>query len=121
MGKNVWLAQLVYIDDLHPEALTIGDNCSVGMRTSIFTHFYAGTRRPQSNGKVVIEANVFIGPHCVILPNVRIGQGSIISAGTVVCHDVPPGTLWGHPPAQALAEVAVPLRAPGAEMSDLQG
>jgi acetyltransferase-like isoleucine patch superfamily enzyme len=109
IGKGVWIGLYVYIDDLHPAALSIGDNCSIGLRTSILTHFYWGPRRATSNGKVVIENDVFVGPHCVILPNVRIGEGSVITAGTVVSRNVPPHTYWGTPPAEALAEVSVPL------------
>ena len=60
-------------------------------------------------GEVVIEKNVFVGPHCVILPNVRIGEGSVIKAGTVVTRDVPPHTFWGTPHAEALGRVTVPL------------
>lgn len=111
IGKNVWIAQLVYIDELHPEAVTIGDNCTIGLRTSIFTHFYWGPRRPKSNGKVIVESNVFIGPHCVILPNVQIGEGAVIRAGTVVSRNVPPHALWGCLPAQALGVATVPLTA----------
>ncbi len=110
MGKNVWISQFVYIDELHPEALSIEDNCSIGLRTSIFTHFYWGARKAETNmGNVIIERDVFIGPHCVILPNVRIGQGAVIMAGTVVIKDVPPYTFWGYPSAVALARVTVPL------------
>lgn len=110
IGKNVWISQLVYIDELHPEALTIEDNCTIGLRTSIFTHFYWGYRKLENNkGKVVIEKNVFIGPHCVILPNVRIGEGAVIKAGTVVSKDVPPYTFWGTQSAGALGRVTVPL------------
>ena len=109
MGRNVWIGLYVYLDELHPEALTIGDNCSIGVRTSIFTHFYWGPRQPASNGPVVIESDVFIGPHCVVLPNVRIGQGAVIQAGTVVSCNVPAGTLWGMPAAGPLARVTVPL------------
>ena len=111
IGRNVWIAQLVYIDELHPEDVTIGDNCTIGLRTSIFTHFYWGPRRPKNDGKVIIERNVFIGPHCVILPNVRIGEGAVIRAGTVVSRNVPPHTFWGCPPAQALGVATVPLTA----------
>ena len=50
-----------------------------------------------------------MGPHCVILPNVRIGEGSVIKAGTVVTRDVPPHTFWGVPQAEPLARVTVPL------------
>lgn len=79
------------------------------MRTSIFTHFYWGERKENDHGNVVIEKNSFIGPHCVILPNVRIGEGAVIKAGTVVTRDVPPYTFWGSPPAEPIGKVTIPL------------
>jgi acetyltransferase-like isoleucine patch superfamily enzyme len=109
IGRKVFIAQLVYLDELHPADVTIGDNCTIGLRTSIFTHFYWGPRRPQSNGKVVIEKDVFIGPHCVILPNVKIGEGAVIRAGTVVSRNVPPHAFWGSPPAELLGTATVAL------------
>jgi len=109
IGRNVWIAQFVYIDELHPENLTIGENSTIGLRTSIFTHFYWGPQKENNHGQVVIEKNVFVGPHCVILPNVRIGEGSVIKAGTVVTRDVPPHTFWGVPQAETLGRVTVPL------------
>ena len=39
IGKKVWISQFVYIDELHPTDITIGDNCTIGMRTSIISHF----------------------------------------------------------------------------------
>lgn len=111
IGKDVWIGQFVYIDELHPADVTIGDNSTIGLRTSIFTHFYWGPRRPQSGGRVTIENNVFVGPHCVILPNVRIGEGAVIRAGTVVSRNVPPHAFWGSPPADVLGMATVPLTA----------
>lgn len=110
IGKNVWISQYVYVDELHPEAVTIHDNCTIGLRTAIFTHFYWGSRRANDNaGPVTIEKDVFIGPYCVILPKVRIGQGSVIKAGTVVTKNVPPYTFWGLPSAEPLGRITVPL------------
>ena len=109
VGRNVWIGLYVYIDDIHPEALSIGDNCTIGIRTSIITHFYWGPRQQVSNGKVVIENDVFIGPHCVILPNVTIGEGAVIQAGSVVTRSVPAHTFWGAPPAGPLGVATVPL------------
>jgi len=110
IGKNVWISQYVYIDELHPEAVTIGDNSTVGLRTSIFTHFYWGPRKSgHQYSEVVIEKNVFIGPHCLILPGVTIGEGSVIKGGSVLTRNVPPYTFWGAPPTGPLAKTTVPL------------
>jgi acetyltransferase-like isoleucine patch superfamily enzyme len=110
VGEGVWIGQKVYIDDLHPDAVTIEEHSTIGMRTSIFTHFYWGPRRAKEHaGPVVIEANAYIGPHCVVLPNVRIGRGAVIKAGTVVSRNVPDGTLLGTSAAEPQARVTVPL------------
>ena len=111
IGKRVWISHFVYLDDLHPEKIFIGDNCTIGLRTSIFVHFYWGGRRPQSDARVVIEKDVFIGPHCVILPNVTIGEGAVIRAGTVVSRNVPPHTFWGAPAGEAIGIATIPLTA----------
>ena len=99
----------MYIDELHPGDVEIGDNCTIGYRSSIFTHFYWGRRRAISSGRVVIGKDVFIGPHCVILPNVKIGEGAVIRAGTVVSRNVPPHAIWGAPSAEVLGIATVPL------------
>lgn len=110
IGKNVWISQFVYIDELHPDAVTIGNNCSIGLRVSIISHLYWGPKRDTGHiGPVVIEDDVFIGPHSVILPNVRIGRGAVIKAGTTVAKNVPAGVLWGAPDPGPLARVTVPL------------
>jgi acetyltransferase-like isoleucine patch superfamily enzyme len=111
IGKRVWISHFVYLDDLHPGDISIGDNCTIGLRTSVFVHFYWGPRRPHGDGAVIIGKDVFIGPHCVILPNVTIGEGAVIKAGTVVSRNVPPRTFWGPPAAEPLGTVTVPLTA----------
>jgi acetyltransferase-like isoleucine patch superfamily enzyme len=121
IGNNVWIGQLVYIDEIHPSDVEIGDNCIISLRTSIISHFYSGPRRPIGNGKVVIEKDVFIGPHCVILPNVRIGQGAVIRAGTVVSRNVPAHSFWGPPAAEALGVASIPLTADHSYEDFMQG
>jgi acetyltransferase-like isoleucine patch superfamily enzyme len=106
IGKNVWISQYVYIDEIHPEAVFIGDNSSIGLRTSIFTHFYWGPRRSKNGYKeVVIEKNVFIGPHCLILPGVKVGEGAVVKGGSVLTRNVPPFMFWGPPPVGPLGEM----------------
>jgi len=121
VGKNVWIAQYVYIDELHPENVTIGENTTIGLRTSIFTHFYWGSKRSANSAKVLIEKNVFIGPHCVILPNVKIGEGAVIKAGSVVTRNVPAHAFWGPAPSEALGVATVPLTAEHTYAEFVQG
>lgn len=48
--------------------------------------------------QVIIEDDVWIGSRVIILPGVKIGQGAIIGAGTVVSKDVPPYSVFcGNP------------------------
>ena len=109
IGKKVWLSQFVFIDGNHPEAITIGDGVAIGLHVTIFAHFYSGPKRSSVHARpVFIEEDVFIGPHSVIQPGVRIGKGAVIQAGTVVTRDVPPFILWGSPKAGPLARVTVP-------------
>jgi acetyltransferase-like isoleucine patch superfamily enzyme len=106
----VWISQFVYLDELYPEAVTIGDNCTIGLRTSIFAHFHWGPKRASDGFEpVVIENNVFVGPHCVILPGVRIGEGAVIKAGSVLTKNIPPRVFWGESRGRPLASVSVPL------------
>jgi acetyltransferase-like isoleucine patch superfamily enzyme len=108
--KNVWISQLVYIDEIHPEAVTIGKNSSIGIRTSIIAHMYWGPRKKSNAYKeVVIGKDVFVGPHCLILPGVHIGEGAVIKGGTVLTRNVPAHTLWGAPESGPLAEATIPL------------
>jgi acetyltransferase-like isoleucine patch superfamily enzyme len=110
MGRNVWISQYVYIDENHPEKISIGDNVTIGLRTSIFAHFYWGPRRLGNGGNVVvIEKNAYIGPHCVILPGVHVGEAAVVKGGSVITRNVPAFTLWGPPDAGPIARVTVPL------------
>ena len=121
IGKNVWISHFVYIDDCHPEGVSIGDNCTIGLRTTIFAHLYWGPRQQDNSGRVIIEKNVFVGPHCVVLSNVKIGEGAVVRAGTVVSRNVPPHALWGTPAPEQLGEATVPLTAEHTYQEFVQG
>jgi galactoside O-acetyltransferase len=51
---------------------------------------------------VVIEDEVWIGSHVVILPGVRIGQGAVIGAGSVVSRSIPPNAIAYGVPARVM-------------------
>jgi len=110
IGKNAWISQFVYIDEVHPKAIVIGDNVTIGLRSTLFAHMYSGKYEPGKKvGRIIIEKDAYIGPHCVLFLDVTIGEGSVIAGGSVVTKNVPPGVLFGPPPPAPIAKVTKPL------------
>jgi acetyltransferase-like isoleucine patch superfamily enzyme len=60
---------------------------------------------------VVIEDDVWVGANVTILPGRRIGQGSIVGAGSVVTRDVPAYAIVGGNPAVVVGSRR-PVQAP---------
>lgn len=56
----------------------------------------------KTSSAVVIGNDVWIGTNVTILPRIRIGDGAIIGAGTVVTHDVPPYAIIAGVPGKVL-------------------
>lgn len=55
-----------------------------------------------SKGDIVVEDDVWIGYRSTILSGVRIGQGAIVAAGSIVTKDVPPYAIVGGNPAKVI-------------------
>lgn len=53
-------------------------------------------------GRIVVEDDVWIGAHAVVLRDVRLGRSSVVAAGAVVTHDVPPYAIVGGVPAHVI-------------------
>jgi acetyltransferase-like isoleucine patch superfamily enzyme len=54
---------------------------------------------------ITLETNVWIGAASTILPGVTIGADSVVAAGAVVTHDVPPATLVAGVPATVIRAI----------------
>ena len=50
--------------------------------------------------RIIIEDCVWLGAYVIILGGVRIGEGAIIQAGSVVVTDIPPCAIAGGHPAK---------------------
>lgn len=51
---------------------------------------------------VTVGDNVWIGRRCILFPGVTVGEGSVISAGSVVMSDVPPYSIVAGNPARKI-------------------
>lgn len=94
IGKNVLMGKKVLItDNAHGESTA--DMLDL-----------APTKRPlYSRGPVYIGDNVWIGEKVSIMPGVRIGNGCIIAANSVVTRDIPPYCVAGGIPAKVIKQI----------------
>lgn len=124
MGKNVTLekgasfGRRLYIGDnsgvginaLLDGEVHIGNNVMMGPEVIVYTqnHKFDDLSIPmnqqgfQEEKKVEIGNDVWIGARVIILPGVKIGDGVVIGAGSVVTKDVPDYAVVGGNPAKLL-------------------
>ena len=103
VGRNVWISYNVVLETAYPELITIDDEAFVGIGVIVIAHFKEARRG------VRIGKQAFIGPGVIILPDVEIGDGAVVSAGSVVTSSVPPLTVVQGNPAVPIARCGVPL------------
>ncbi|WP_099159907.1 acyltransferase [Virgibacillus ndiopensis] len=100
VGNETAFALMVMPDIMFPEKIRVGKNSIIGYNTTILAHEYL--IKEYRIGDVVIGDEVMIGANSTILPGVTIGDHAIVSAGTLVHKDVPPGAFVGGNPMQII-------------------
>lgn len=100
VGEQTSFALMVMLDVMFPEKISVGSNTVIGYNTTILAHEYL--IKEYRLGFVEIGNEVMIGANSTILPGITIGDGAIVSAGTVVHKDVPPGCFVGGNPMQVI-------------------
>lgn len=88
----------------------IGNWVRIGHDVSLLTinhavgppHFRAGQ---SFFGEIVIEDGCWLASRCTVLPNVVIGAGAIVAAGSVVTRNVPMHTLVAGAPARVIRQL----------------
>ncbi|MEQ9308569.1 MAG: DapH/DapD/GlmU-related protein [Balneolaceae bacterium] len=89
----------------------IGDNCLIGPNVGIYTaghNIHPIDRHKSGNAKsIIIGNNVWIGGHSVILGGVKVGNNSILAAGSVVTKDVPKNTIYAGNPAKKIKDINI--------------
>ncbi len=111
-----------------PESISVGDyvaigefclirgkgGLSIGSRVLVASHVVITTQgHPVApprwglteEGPISIGDDVWIGAGAIILPNVRVGSGSVIAAGAVVTRDVPDYVVAAGVPAHVTKRI----------------
>lgn len=111
IGDNVGMSNCTLFSACKIE---VGNNVLIGGNTKIYDtdfHSIEYENRMQypdihvRTSPVVIEDGVFIGAHCIVLKGVRIGEKSVVAAGSIVTKEIPSGELWGGVPAKFIKKL----------------
>lgn len=108
IGNNVSIESNCHIGAINK--IEIGDGVMIASNVYISDHFHGhivkeeltcppSERLLSSKGAVIIEKNVWIGDSVCILPNVTIGENTIIGANSVVTKSIPPNSVVAGVPA----------------------
>ena len=79
--------------------IVIGENVCIGPNTVIIDHdhFFGGNgvnKKKFISNDIIIGDNVWIGANCVILKGVKIGNNSVVAAGSIVTKDIPNNSIF---------------------------
>jgi len=118
VGRNVFIGDEVYIENEYPEAIEIGDNVEIALRSVILAHL----RGP---GRIVIKRDAWIGA-CSLISTVNgrtltIGEGAVVGAGSIVTSDLPDRAFVKPARAEVIATAAIPLATASSYMSFFRG
>jgi acetyltransferase-like isoleucine patch superfamily enzyme len=101
IGRNVLLSSAGEV--------VVGDNCSIGPYSCLLGsgHAWDDPEKPvllqnRQIKKIVIEDNVWLGAHVVVMDGVTIGRNSIISVGSVVTQNIAPYRIAAGSPARVI-------------------
>lgn len=86
------------LDNSNPHGIHIADGTLVAFGVVILTHDMSRALSTDT----YIGRNCFIGAHSIILPGIRVGDGSIVAAGAVVTRDVEPNSIVAGNPARTV-------------------
>ncbi|NGM44572.1 acyltransferase [Rhodobacter sp. SGA-6-6] len=117
-----------HVDDLHnfqgngiyyqnfAAKITLGRNVFIAQNTALITanHDLTDPSKHAAGEEIIIEDNCWIGFGVVILPGVRLGQGTTVAAGAVVTRSFPEGNcILGGIPAVEIRKKTEDQKKPG--------
>lgn len=107
-GTRSGLGRKVFVNTnctfLDSGGITVGDHTLIGPNCQLYTpqhpiDYLERRQTKESARPIVIGQDCWLGGGVIVCPGVRIGDRSIIAAGSVVVHDIPEDSLAAGNPA----------------------
>jgi putative colanic acid biosynthesis acetyltransferase WcaF len=98
IGDHTWIGEEVFL--LNFEPIVIGAHCCISQRAFVCTgnHDFRKPQMPYRNHPIAIQDGAWVGAQVFVGPGVTIGSEAVVSAGSIVTGDVPPGMVCcGNP------------------------
>jgi len=119
IGSHCWFGYYTHITCI--DKIVIGDYCLTGKWVTIADNNHGNTdfeslqippcqRQLVSRGPIIIGNNVWIGDKVTILPGVRIGNGAIVAANSVVTKDIPEYSIVAGNPAKIIKSYSTEIQ-----------
>ena len=99
LGKNFDVGEFCYINANYN--VTIEDDVQIGSHCSI----YSNSTIDNKLGPVVLKKNCRIGTHSTVMPNVIVGENSIIAGHSFVNCNIPDNEIWGGTPVSFMKKI----------------
>ena len=99
LGKNFDIGEFTYINSQY--GVEIKDGVQIGSHCSIYSNSTIDSKK----GPVILEKNCKIGTHSTIMPNVKIGENSVIGAYSFVNRNIPKNEIWIGIPARFKSKI----------------
>lgn len=110
IGEHVHWGTNVIVDGPFPYFVIVEDGASLAGNNLILTHTkptkYFNEIVESYVAPVIIHKNAWICANVTILPGCEIGEGAIVSAGSVVVKDIPPMTVASGNPAKVVSDIS---------------
>jgi acetyltransferase-like isoleucine patch superfamily enzyme len=90
--------------------IEIGDDTKIGDFAAIYdtNHHSLDPAHPAKPAPVIIGSNVWLGRGVLVLPGSKIGDHTVVAAGSIVRDDLPSRVLAAGNPAQVVRELDIP-------------
>ena len=99
IGNSFDIGSFTYIDSKF--GVEIQDNVQIGSHCSIYSHSTIDNKK----GPIILKKNCKIGTHSTIMPNVTIGENSIVAAYSFVTQNISDNELWSGIPAKFKSKI----------------